>query len=141
MVVYNSWARILFDTGATHSFISFVFASSLGLHKDYLDGALCVTSPLGGEMAVGHVCRACVVRLAGHELTTGLVVLDMVGYDIILGMDWLVAHHAMVNFYKKKDTIHSIDGSVLQFCGSVGATLAPLGARRIAVMCGKVGRS
>ena len=134
MIIYNSWATILFDTGATHSFISSTFASSLGLTAEVMDGALCVASPLGGEMVVGHVCRSCVVRVVGHELTTDLLVLDMVGYDIILGMDWLVAHHAMVDCYKKRVTIHSIDGSVLQFCGSVGATLAPLGARRIACL-------
>ena len=87
MVVYNSWARILFDSGATHSFISSVFASSLGLHMDCLDGTMCVASPLGGEMAVGHVCKSCVVRVAGQKLTADLVVLSMVGYDIILGMD------------------------------------------------------
>ena len=134
MIVYNSWDYILFDTGATYSFISFAFASSLGLHVKGVDGALCVASPLGGEMVVGHVCRSCVVRVDGHELTADSVVLDMVGYDIILGMDWLAAHHALVDCYKKRVIIHSIDGTVLQLCGSVGPTLAPLGARRIACL-------
>ena len=87
MVIYNSWDRILFDISATHSFVYTTFASSLGLLMEAMDGALCVASPLGGEMVVGQVCRSCVVRVAGHELTTNLVVLDMVGYDIILGMD------------------------------------------------------
>ena len=68
MIIYNSWACILFDTSATHSFISSAFASSLGLLVETLDGALCVASPLGGELAVGHVCRSCVLRVAGHEL-------------------------------------------------------------------------
>ena len=58
MVVYNSWARILFDIGATHSFISSAFASSLGLHLVCLVGALCVTSPLVGVRAVGHDYRS-----------------------------------------------------------------------------------
>ena len=74
------------------------------------------------------------MRLAGHELMTDLVVLDMVGYDIIPGMDWLDAHHVMVDCYKKRVTIHSCEGTILQFCGSVGATLAMLGARRIACL-------
>ena len=124
----------MFDNGVTHSFISSTFASSLGLLVEVLDGALCVDSPLGGEMAVGHVCKSCVVRLAGQELTTDLVVLDMVGYDIILGMDWLAAHHAMVDCNKKRVIIHYVDGTIWQFCGSEGATLAPLGTRRIACL-------
>ena len=124
----------MFDTCAMHSSTPYVFASSLVLPGKVVVGALCVASPLGGEMVVGHVCRSCIVRLAGHELMTNLVVLDMVGYDIILGMDWLDAHHAMVDCYRKRVIVHAIDGTVLQFCGSVGATLAPMGARRISCL-------
>ena len=58
----------------------------------------------------------------------------MVGYNIILGMDWLAAHHATVDCYKKRVTIHSVDGTMLQFCVCVGATLAPLSARKMACL-------
>ena len=87
MVLFNSQDRILFDNSATHSFIASAFASSLGLCTETMCGGLCAASPMGGEMVAIEVCRSCVVRIAGQELMTDLVVLDMVGYDIILAMD------------------------------------------------------
>ena len=87
MVLFISWARILFDTRATHSFISSAFIISLGLCTETMCGGLVVASPMGGEMVAREVCKSCVVRIASQELTANLVVLDMVGYDIILGMD------------------------------------------------------
>ena len=53
------------------------------------------------------------VRIVGQELMVDFVVMDMVGYDVILGMDWLVAHHAVVDFYKKRVTICLSDGTSL----------------------------
>ena len=72
------------------------------------------------------------VRIAGHELMAYLVVLDMVGYDIILWMELLSAHHATVDCYKKRVCIPLADGSLLWFCGSVGAPLAPTVGRKMA---------
>ena len=39
------------------------------------------------EALYGRPCRSCVVRIVGQELTADLVVLDMVGHNIILGLD------------------------------------------------------
>ena len=125
LVLFNSWTRILFDTGATHSFIASTFVSSLGLSSETLSGGLVVASPMGGVIVASEVCRSCVVRIAGQELTADLMVLDMLGYNIILGMDWLAAHHATVDYYQKRVCIPLADGSLLRFCGSVGAPSAP----------------
>ena len=42
---------------------------------------------MSGEMVASEVYKSCVARIAGQELMADLVVLDIVGYDIILGMD------------------------------------------------------
>ena len=65
MVLFNSWARILFDMGSTHSFIASAFVSSLGLCSETMCGGLVVASPMGGEMVSSEVCRSYVVRIAG----------------------------------------------------------------------------
>ena len=46
-----------------------------------------------------------------------LVVLDMDVYDVVLGMDWLSAYHAMVDCYKKRVTVRPPDGPAIMFCG------------------------
>ena len=115
LVLFNSWARILFDTGATHSFIASTFVTSLGLCSETMSDGLIVASPMGGEMIAREVCKSCVVRLVGQELTTDLMVLDMVGYDVILGMDWLATHHATVDCYRKRVCIPPADGPCYSF--------------------------
>ena len=66
------------------------------------------------------------------RIDANLMVLDMVGYDIILEMDWLAAHHATVDYYKKRGCIPLEDGSLMRFYGSVGAPLAPPVCRKMA---------
>ena len=45
ILLYNSWARILFDPGATHSFIRTPYAIDLGLKFEKLEQALNVYLP------------------------------------------------------------------------------------------------
>ena len=46
ILVFSSWAHILFDTGASHSFISALFASILGLELETLNSVMSVGIPL-----------------------------------------------------------------------------------------------
>ncbi|KAI3906770.1 hypothetical protein MKW92_001700, partial [Papaver armeniacum] len=109
---------ILFDTGATHSFIASSFVLSLGLKTELLDGYLGVASAVGGSARVDRVARMCVVRIAKHEFLIDLFVMNMSGYDVILGMDWLSAHRAVFDCFQKRVTLHSGEGSVVHFTGT-----------------------
>ena len=48
-------ATVLFDTGATHSFITKSFAEKHGIPVSYMRTSMVVTSP-GGQM---HTCSIC----------------------------------------------------------------------------------
>ena len=37
---------------------------------------------------------SCPVLIEGRELPTDLVLLDVIGFDVILGMDWLAQYYA-----------------------------------------------
>ena len=87
LAVFSSCVRILFDTGSTHSFIATSFVLALGLRVEPMDCILSIISPLGGEVDACTICCGCVLRIEVHDLVADLVVLDMVGYDIVLGMD------------------------------------------------------
>ena len=43
-------------------------------------------------MNVDQICRGCELEISGILLTVDLRVLDMLEFDVILGMDWLAAH-------------------------------------------------
>ena len=86
------WARILFDSGALHSFIVASCVKELGLEVETLEKSLHVSSPLGTRVSVDLICRDCELEISGILLTVDLTVMDMLEFDVILGMDWLTAH-------------------------------------------------
>ena len=77
VTMFSSCARILFDTGSSHSFIAASFALSLGIRVEPMEFMLSVVSPLGGEVDTDCICRGCVVGIVGQDLVADLVVLDM----------------------------------------------------------------
>ena len=40
------------------------------------------------------------------ELHVDLILLKLHDFDIILGMDWLTTHHALIDCFAKKATFH-----------------------------------
>ncbi|XP_070054390.1 uncharacterized protein [Nicotiana tomentosiformis] len=44
-----------------------------------------------------HVYRSCVVTIRGYETRVDLLLLNMVYFEVILGMDWLSMHHSILD--------------------------------------------
>ena len=51
------WARVLFDPGASHSFIVASCVKELGLEVETLEKPLYLSSPLGTRVKVDLICR------------------------------------------------------------------------------------
>ncbi|WP_375608914.1 retroviral-like aspartic protease family protein, partial [Bartonella sp. AC140YNZD] len=117
VLVYNTWARVLFDTGASHSFIALSFARALGLPVDQLAQPLCVETPVGGVVTLGSVCRACDLMIFSIYLSFDLIILDMHSFDVILGMDWLSVFRATIDCYTCRVTMHVSSGYLCTFVG------------------------
>ena len=95
-------AHVLFDTGASHSFVSHAFASKINVSPDKLESLLFV-STAGGETLLGEaIYRACAVEIANRKLSVDLIGLDTGDFDVILGMNWLAAYHATIDCFNKK---------------------------------------
>ncbi|XP_075663221.1 uncharacterized protein LOC142632761 [Castanea sativa] len=112
--VSTTYAYALFDPGATHSFISTNFAKKHNFKFEPMESELCVDTPVGGVVVADSVCKACVVKIADRELLADLTLLEMRDFDIILGMDWLAAHYAIVDCHRKK-VIFQVPGEI-EFC-------------------------
>ena len=76
-------ALILFDTGASHSFISRSFVNKHGLAVENIGNPIRVSSP-GGEMIVSSGCRQLNLEIGKHQFPTDLIVLETQGLDVII---------------------------------------------------------
>lgn len=80
-----------------------------------LQCSLCVKTSISGKMESKWVCHAYLLFIEGHKITMDLVFLNISTFDVIIGMDWLARHHAIVDCYLKKITFQSLDDSYMSF--------------------------
>ena len=108
---------VLIDPGSTHSFISSATASHLHQSPGVLGKDLVVSTPVGEQVIVQTVFRNCIIRINMIELPANLIVFPLIELDVILGMDWLTRHRAIVNCYTK-EVIFELPGQErVVFCG------------------------
>ncbi|GFY95611.1 hypothetical protein Acr_10g0009960 [Actinidia rufa] len=125
LLMFNSWARVLIDTGASHSFIASSFASALGLEIEVLDSVLMLDTPVGGRSTLKRVCRSCEIEIADRRFVFDFVVLDMTSFDVILGMDWLTGYRAMIDCDRHRVTFCTPEGYCFHFVGDRGRGFVP----------------
>ena len=106
------WARVLFDSGASHSFIA---AIELVLEVETLEEPLYVSSSLGIRARIGMICRGCKLEISGTLLTVDLRIMDMSEFDVILGMDWLTAYKVVIDCERRRVTAYTQDGTRVVF--------------------------
>ena len=115
ILLYNSWAQILFDPGATHSFICTAYALNLGLSFEKLEHAFNVDLPMGEQLGTSRVCKGCVLHIGEHKLIVELVALDLKGYDVIFGMNLLSTFRVVMDCFRKRITFQLPGGVVFSF--------------------------
>ena len=108
---------MLFDSGASHSFITASVVIELGLEVETLEEPLYVSSPLGIREMTGMICRGCELEISGILLTVDLRVMDMSKFDVILGMDWLTAYKVVIDCERRRVTAYTKDGTRVVFQG------------------------
>jgi hypothetical protein len=79
-------AVILFDSGASHSFISAKFGARAGLGFCHTKGSYMI-STLGGKIASNQIVRGVTLKLGCKIFPTDLILLTLEGMDVILGME------------------------------------------------------
>jgi hypothetical protein len=77
---------VLFDSRASQSFISTAYVEKHNLPKALLWCQMIVSSP-GGDMPARQLCPNVNLKIRGVDCVTNLIVLELKGIDIILGMD------------------------------------------------------
>ena len=108
---------MLFDSSASHSFIVASSVKDLGLEVEILEEPLYVSSPIGTRVNVDKICRDCELEISGILLTVDLRVIDMLEFDVILGMDWLTEHRVVIDCDRRRVTAYTPDCICVMFQG------------------------
>jgi hypothetical protein len=119
-------ASVLFDLGATHSFISIVFVRLSRLVVRTLEPILAITTLVGKTVACKHVVCECPVSICGRALPSNLVVLSMFSYDVILEMDWLMRHSVVIDCARKQVMLTLWGEGKVTYVGSWVRSLPPM---------------
>jgi hypothetical protein len=107
-------ATALFDSGASHSFISSSFVVKHQLPITIMKQTMLVSSP-GGEMRTKHILSVISITIRGVDLLANLIVLDSKGIDIILGMNWLRKYDGVILCAKRAIRLTREDGTIVEF--------------------------
>jgi hypothetical protein len=105
---------VLFDSGASHSFISSSFVLRHQLSITIMKQTMLVSSPRG-ELRTRHICPAISITIRGVDFLANLIVLDSKGIDIILGMDWLRKYDRVILCAKRAIRLTKEDGTLMKF--------------------------
>ena len=104
LLINHFCAHVLFDSGATHSCVNPVFAKKLASSPDEMDVQFYVSTPLGPTYYTDVIYRNCVVTLEGKFLPADLIQLNIQGWDVILGIDWLTRYKVTIDCEGKSIT-------------------------------------
>ena len=80
-----------------------------------LDSPIAVATPVGDSVEVTQGVRGCPLTIDGQTHYADLVVLSIMGFDVISGMDWLAAHHAVLDCREKTVTLKVPEQAVKVF--------------------------
>ena len=113
-LVNSHSASVLFDSGSSHSFISAQFVKKHTMLMHTMKKTVLVSSP-GGEMRATLMCPKVKLVIRGVEFEADLIILNSVGMDVILGMDWLIAHKAVIQCATKTILLETKMGERIEF--------------------------
>lgn len=110
-------ALVLFDSGASRSFISVTFSRHISIPREALSRPLQVSIADEREVCATEVMRGCVLEIFGVDFPIDLVPIAMRNVCFIVGMDWLSRFGAVIDCKRQLVTIRDPSGGVLTVYG------------------------
>ena len=78
---------------------------------------LSVAIPLSDSLDTDVILLGCPPLIEGRELLVDLVLLDVMDFDVSLGMDWLSQHNATVDCHNKEVIFRILGSEEFKFVG------------------------
>ncbi|KAA3473474.1 Retrotransposable element Tf2 [Gossypium australe] len=99
--LYDTSVIALIYPGSTHSYICVNFVISKTFPVESTVFVIKALNPLGKSVLVDKICKNCPLMFRDICFPTDLMLLPFDEFDVILGMDWLTLHDAVVNCKRK----------------------------------------
>jgi hypothetical protein len=112
---------VLFDSGASHSFIYAAYVEKHNLPQALLKCQMIVSS-LRGDMLTRQPCSKVNLKIRGVDFVANLIVLESKDIDVILGMDWLSKHKVLIDCAKKSIKSTTPNGKELEYVAELIVT-------------------
>ncbi|GJV67981.1 putative reverse transcriptase domain-containing protein [Tanacetum coccineum] len=113
----DHYACILFDSGAEKSFVSSGFTPFIDIAPTALNTSYEVELADGKVVSTNTVLRSCTLVLLNHVFKIDLLPTRLGSFDVIIGMDWLSYHRAIIDCYEKIVRIPLLNGKILEVQG------------------------
>ncbi|GKD76407.1 putative reverse transcriptase domain-containing protein, partial [Tanacetum coccineum] len=92
----NRYAFVLFDSGSNRSFVDTRFSSMLDIDPVKIGASYEVELADGRVVSTNTVLIGCTLSLVNHVFEIDLMPIELGTFDVIIGMDWLVKHDAVI---------------------------------------------
>jgi hypothetical protein len=99
--------RMLFDSGATHSFMNGKTPSKVGLNSCNTNDTFTIKTT-GGNISSELVTRGVPLELGSRTVDTDLIILGLEGIDVILGMDCMNWYKVVLDISERMIEINSL---------------------------------
>ncbi|KAJ9541912.1 hypothetical protein OSB04_028418 [Centaurea solstitialis] len=126
-------ALVLFDSGATHSFVSLSFCALWDWEAESLGHVLIVDVADGRTVSVTNIYCSCYMEFAGTKFKIDPIPIAMKELCVIVGMDWLDSVRAVIDCHYKQVWVRTPSGGELVIQGNTprhGAALRSIGRAR-----------
>jgi hypothetical protein len=102
-------AKVLFDSGASHSFVTERFVSKGGLTASQMTHNMIVQIP-GSQVRAHLTCEGVPIDIHGISFQADLIILGTKGLDVVLGMDWMTKYQGHIDCARKAISLTNSEG-------------------------------
>ncbi|XP_071681588.1 uncharacterized protein [Lolium perenne] len=117
-------ATVLFDSGASHSFVTKPFARKSGLRPTIMQRPMLVQIP-GSSTKTDLSCKDIPIDIQGKRFHADLIVLGEQGLEVILGMNWMVKYKGHIDCVRRAITLTAEDGEIVEHVATIPSSKRP----------------
>ncbi|KAH0706063.1 hypothetical protein KY285_010594 [Solanum tuberosum] len=120
--IFSHIIYVLIDPGSTLSYVTPLIAEKFKRTPELVVKPFEVSTPIGDSIIARRVYHNCIITVCDRDTLADLVELEIVDFDVIMGMDWLASCYATVDCRTKTLHFHFPKEAVLEWKGNIGTS-------------------